>query len=244
MRRTTLSSLGFLPAVLLVLQAWGGTLSVVPAPRVVHQLKGSFQYTPSRTVIHLALTDSIYILPALEEIDRTSLALFGGVPKGGGPRGDVLWIGVPGNNRVFDRLCRMKRIVPGDSLGEEGYMLLIEQHRILVVARHARGVFYGLQTFIQLLRGSATRQGKIPAVRITDWPDLRVRAIMDDISRGPVPTREYFRDQIRRCAELKVNTISYYTEHVVLTRSHPEFAPPGAALSIDEWHDLTQYAQR
>lgn len=245
MRRSTRPIFVFFPAVLLVvLQAWGGTLSVVPAPRVVRQLNGSFRYVPSRTVVHLALADSTGVMSALEEIDSTSSALFGGVPKRGVAGANVLWAGVPGNDREFDRRCRIKNTVPGDSLGDEGYVLLVEQHMVLVVARSARGVFYGLQTFIQLLRGSAARNGMIQAVRITDWPDLRVRAIMDDISRGPVPTREYFRDQIRRCAELKVNTITYYTEHVVLTRSHPEFAPPGAALSIEEWHDLARYARR
>jgi len=80
-------------------------------------------------------------------------------------------------------------------------------------------------------------------MRVSDWPDLRVRAVMDDISRGPVPTPAYVRQQIRRCAELKLNTMSYYTEHVVATRSHPEFAPPGGAISIEEWKEIAAFAR-
>ena len=66
---------------------------------------------------------------------------------------------------------------------------------------------------------------------------------MDDISRGPVPTLEYMKYQIRRFAELKINTLTYYTEHVVRTEKHPEFAPPGGALSIAEWKELSEYAK-
>ncbi|MBK5719841.1 hypothetical protein JGH11_03035 [Dysgonomonas sp. Marseille-P4677] len=57
---------------------------------------------------------------------------------------------------------------------------------------------------------------------------------MDDISRGPIPSLEYMKYQIRRIAELKINTLTYYTEYVVRSEKHPEFAPPTGALSIAE----------
>ena len=72
---------------------------------------------------------------------------------------------------------------------------------------------------------------------------LKIRGILDDISRGPLPTMDYFKSCIRRFAELKINTLTYYTEHVVRTKSHPEFAPPDA-LTPDEIEELSCYAQK
>jgi hexosaminidase len=68
--------------------------------------------------------------------------------------------------------------------------------------------------------------------------------MQDDISRGPVPTREYMKSQVRRCAELKLNMLSYYTEHIVKTKSHGDFASAGGGISIDEWKELSDYAAK
>ncbi len=222
-------------------------LSVVPQPRHIERLGGFFDFDPARTTIWLtaipsAPDDPSGVWPVLEAIDNTSQKLFGQKPSRGARGESVVWGGVRGIDPGFDRICASKGVLPGDSLGEEGYTLLAEKGRLLVAALSARGLYYGLQTFNQLLRGS--EGGRISGVRIIDRPGLRVRGIMDDISRGPVPTLEFFREQIRRLSEMKINTVSYYTEHMVLTASHPEFAPPEAALSIQQWRELSDYARK
>lgn len=218
-------------------------LPIVPAPQVITFLTGSVSFVPSQTSIHLSVRDTAAVMPAIADLCSTSVALYGKAPSFARKGRLLIRAGVFGDDPVFDRLCATNKIAAQDQLGDEGYHLLIEPGLILVAGRSARGVFYGLQSLHQLLRAAASAKGMLPAVRVSDWPDLRVRAVMDDISRGPVPTPAYFRQQIRRCAELKVNTMSYYTEHVVATRRHPEFAPPGAALSIDEWRELAAFAR-
>ena len=183
-------------------------------------------------------------MPAISEICSTSVRLYGGVPEFSGQRRLTIRAGIAGHDPGFDRLCKKHGITPGDTLGREGYTLLVSPTEILVAARETPGLFYGLMTVNQLLRGAARAGGVVRAMRIIDWPDQRVRGVMDDISRGPVPSPEYFRQQIRRLAEMKVNTVSYYIEHMVATRSHPEFAPAGAALTIDEWKELADLARR
>ena len=84
----------------------------------------------------------------------------------------------------------------------------------------------------------------MPCLKIVDWPQFRYRGIQDDISRGPVPTLEFMKAQVRRCAELKLNMLSYYIENVVATRSHGGFAPAGGSISIGEWRELSDYARR
>lgn len=128
-----------------------------------------------------------------------------------------------------------------EELGDEGYELFIDNNKVVLAANTPQGLFYGKQSLIQLIRGA--KKGKLQGVHIIDKPAVKYRGVMDDISRGPVPTLDYMKYQIRRLAELKINTLTYYTEHVVRTEKHPEFAPPGGALSIAEWKELSDYAK-
>lgn len=128
-----------------------------------------------------------------------------------------------------------------EELGDEGYELLIDNNQVVLAANTPQGLFYGKQSLIQLIRGA--KNNKLQGLHIIDKPAVKFRGVMDDISRGPVPTLEYMKYQIRRLAELKINTLTYYTEHVVRTEKHPEFAPPGGALSIAEWKELSEYAK-
>lgn len=124
-----------------------------------------------------------------------------------------------------------------DSLGREGYILDLEPGAITIAAGTETGLFYGLQTLKQLVRGSWDT-----GLFIADWPAFETRVIYDDISRGPISTADYIRQQIRRLAELKVNYLSFYIEHVVQPLSHPDFAPENGKLTIAEIRELSQYA--
>lgn len=152
-------------------------------------------------------------------------------------------IGIPGFSRNFDRLLRRHDLEPTENLGKEGYRLLVKDDVILISASAEKGAFYGMQTLKQLIRTERLDR-EIPVMEITDWPDLEIRAMMDDISRGPVPTKAYMRQQIERMAEMKINMLTYYTQDVVKTESHPAFAPPGGALDIEEWAELADYAKK
>jgi hypothetical protein len=132
--------------------------------------------------------------------------------------------------------------VPAD-LNEEGYVLAGDSDLIVVAGRSAAGTFYGLQTLKQLVRvrhGSVYVQG----VQIVDWPSMRWRGLSDDISRGPVPTLEYFKRQIRTEAMFKMNMHSLYMEHVFGSESHPLIAPEGGALTPAEIRELVAYARK
>ncbi len=135
-------------------------------------------------------------------------------------------------------------ILKKDKIGkvaDEGYVLTISKNKITVEANTDKGLFYGLQSFKQLLK-DPEHQSYLQGCKIVDWPDYKIRAISDDISRGPIPTLDYMKLQIRRLAELKVNTIIHYVEHVVKTKSHPEFAPDDGSLTIEEWKEIADYA--
>ncbi len=126
-----------------------------------------------------------------------------------------------------------------EQVGEEGYLLEVSAQRIRLAARTAAGLFYGVQTLRQLV----TRTG-IPAVRILDWPAMRWRGLHDDLSRGPIPTTDYIKRQLRTCAEYKINLYSFYIEHVFAYRNHPLIGPRGGSLTAAEVKELVAYARK
>ncbi|WP_226704707.1 beta-N-acetylhexosaminidase [Microbulbifer elongatus] len=130
----------------------------------------------------------------------------------------------------------------GGDANDESYRLRVEKRRISVRAATEAGIFYGVQSLRQLLRAHAA-SGAIPVQSIRDWPDLKFRGVLDDISRGPVPSVDYIRHQIDRLSELKFNRLSYYSEHIIQTGSHPEVAPATGSISIPEWQALAAYAR-
>ncbi|HYP51958.1 MAG TPA: family 20 glycosylhydrolase, partial [Pyrinomonadaceae bacterium] len=114
---------------------------------------------------------------------------------------------------------------------------------VVVAGRTPAARFYGVQTLKQLVRGHA-EAAYVEGVRVVDWPSMRWRAVSDDISRGPVPTVEYVKRQLRTFAFYKLNMHSFYMEHAFASRSHPLIAPEGGSLTPEEIRELVAYARR
>lgn len=127
-------------------------------------------------------------------------------------------------------------------IGKEGYYLEVTPASIRIVANTSAGIFYGVQTLKQLIR--ANRQGNtIPCLAITDWPAMKYRGWMDDVSRGPIPSVGFVKEEIRTMAEYKQNFFNLYTEHVFCLKSHPDIAPADG-FSPAEIAELQNYASR
>ena len=92
--------------------------------------------------------------------------------------------------------------------------------------------------------GATVRPRSIPAVKIVDWPTMRWRGISDDISRGPVPTVDYIKRQIRNLAFFKMNMHSFYMEHTFASETHPLIGPEGGSLTPAEIRELVAYARK
>ncbi|MBS1660505.1 MAG: family 20 glycosylhydrolase [Bacteroidetes bacterium] len=112
---------------------------------------------------------------------------------------------------------RITTMADRNVLGREGYTLTITPSQIILKANDPAGVFYGLQTILQLLpvdRPEAmtinatpkTSTPTIPAVEITDYPRFGWRGLMLDVSRHffTKPEVEKFIDEMIR---YKYNTL-------------------------------------
>jgi hexosaminidase len=125
----------------------------------------------------------------------------------------------------------------------EGYALVIDPHETWIMGATGAGVFYGVQTFKQLLPLPGTPR-VLPTGTVRDWPAMRYRGIDDDLSRGPFPTLDFQKHQIRVFASFKINIYSPYFENTLLYPGHPLAAPPGGSLTPQQARELVAYARQ
>jgi len=99
-------------------------------------------------------------------------------------------------------------------LGKEGYSLVSSPKEIVITANTPAGLFYGIQTLLQLLpkeiesKTPVTMTWSVPAVKITDYPRFGWRGMMLDVSRNFFTKEEVklFIDEISR---YKYNTFHW-----------------------------------
>jgi hexosaminidase len=105
--------------------------------------------------------------------------------------------------------------VPVAQLGTEGYTLVSTQNGIVITANEPAGLFYGMQTLLQLMpkeiesKYSVKMNWTIPAVKITDYPRFGWRGIMLDVSRNFF-SKEEVKLYIDQIARLKYNTFHWH----------------------------------
>ena len=112
----------------------------------------------------------------------------------------------------------------GVPASEEGYELSVLPEGAVVRARGEAGLFYGLQTLLQL---RSHYGDKIPAQRIVDAPRFGYRGMHLDESRHFFG-KEFVKKQLRMMASLKLNRLHWH-----LTDGG------GGAIGIDRYSELT-----
>jgi hypothetical protein len=178
----------------------------------------------------------------IDDVGATAgVALAPSKRTGRGGRGVIL-VGPVEHPQVRAELARAGLSLP-ESANAEGYLVSVSRDGAVVAGRTAAGIFYGMQTLKQLVRGAGAT-AHIQGARIADWPTMRWRGVSDDISRGPVPTVEYVKRQLRTMSFYKLNMHSFYMEHTFASASHPLIAPAGGSLTPAEIRELAAYARR
>ena len=120
-------------------------------------------------------------------------------------------------------------------LGKEGYRLSVEPLVVNICANEAAGLFYGVQTMMQLLPSQIESSKEVngvdwtvPCTEITDYPRFRWRGLLLDVSR-----HFFSKDEIKRyidqMAKHKLNTFQWH-----LTDDH------GWRIEIKKYPKLTE----
>src|SRR2546423_205097 len=233
--------------------AFAQDLKLIPEPKQVERRAGAFSITSkTRIVINPAHTEEDHTAAETlaEEIERATGRKVAIVTSRSLPKMGVIYLARVGDDAKLGAALAASRLAVDEKLNDEGYIIDATTERVAIAARTGAGVFYGAQTLRQLLgQGNGAPAGEshslsCPAVAIKDWPQMRWRGVHDDISRGPVPTLEYMKRQVRTCAAFKLNLFSLYLEHVFDYQSQPLVAPKEGAITAADVKELVAYARR
>ncbi|MCR4681657.1 MAG: chitobiase/beta-hexosaminidase C-terminal domain-containing protein [Bacteroidales bacterium] len=145
-----------------------------------------------------------------------------------------------------DKMNVIAGIVPSLPIevnADQGYVIEVKPDFILIQATTEVGLFYGRQSVKQLADHFADENGRIviPAMHIVDYPALKYRGWMDDISRGPIVNMAFLKRMISTMAEYKMNFFNLYTEHVFKLEDYYDIAPSDG-LTAEEIKELEEFA--
>ena len=105
--------------------------------------------------------------------------------------------------------------VAAPQIGKEGYTLVSSAKGVVITANEPAGLFYGMQTLLQLFpkeiesKTPINMNWTIPAVKITDYPRFGWRGMMLDVSRNFF-TKEEVKLYIDQIARFKFNTFHWH----------------------------------
>jgi len=131
-----------------------------------------------------------------------------------------------------------------DNLPPDGYRLTITPQQILVAGKGA-GLFYGIQTLIQLIPADRGAIAKLPCVQIEDYPRFGYRGLMLDVCRHFFSV-EFVKKYIDLMAAYKLNNFHWHLTDDqgwrIEIKKYPKLTEIGsqrAQTVIGNYHDRT-----
>ena len=163
-------------------------IDVIPMPRSVEYHSGNFTISPETKFYTNLSAESRQALT--DYLEGTSL---GSVPFAES---------ATGNNGIELNLCDSSIVT-----GNEAYRIEIDKKGIRLSASTETGIFYGLQTLLQLLNNSDNKT--LPALTINDSPRFPYRGLHLDVSRHFFD-KEFVKKQLNAMAYFKMNRLHWH----------------------------------
>ncbi|MEG1865201.1 MAG: beta-N-acetylhexosaminidase [Alistipes sp.] len=189
------------------------TTGIIPVPQQVEWRCGQFERT-----------DTLYYTSNLEAADQADLEAWMATAP-------IALIPAVEDEQATLTLSRTGK---GEQAGES-YTLDVDRKRIAITAAETTGLFYGLQSLMQL----ADNFGYcIPRVRIEDAPRFGYRGMMLDVSRN-FRSKEFIKRQMDLMARYKLNRFHWHlTDGAgwrIEIKSHPELTEMAAWRPYADW---------
>jgi hexosaminidase len=192
----------FLFTLLIAFSTLAQTPQLIPQPVSLKTYPGHFKLTRQTSII---------IPTGAPEVKRIATLLAGMLSS---PTGFNIPVSTVNKTSSAIHLNLNKTTDP--AIGEEGYTLKVTTARISITANDNKGLFYGIQTLVQLLPPDIESKDKvagvvwsIPAVDITDYPRFGWRGLMLDVSRHYFP-KQVVEDYIDEMAKYKYNVFHWH----------------------------------
>jgi hexosaminidase len=178
MTLVTLACLFFAPAT--VTGSYSENTNIIPIPVSTEQRNGFFVFRPSIRVI------------AQNEAQAEASKLIDALAPAMGYR-----LKLASQARPKARAVKLSLDEQLSQLGLEGYILDVSTKQILIRARRPAGLFYGIQSLLQLLPVSFFSKTKVnsfnwkvPCLKITDYPRFQWRGLLIDPARHFIPIND------------------------------------------------------
>jgi hexosaminidase len=202
--------------------------SIIPQPLILKARAGNF-VIGKKTRIYVDHNNTS--LRKIGEMLSTQLKLETGF--------DISVNETPGNSTNDAIILTRNNAV--DTLGTEGYNLSVRPERIIIKSVHPTGVFYGMQTLLQLLPVISEAKNNrfiIQGVDIIDKPRFGWRGMMLDVGRYFYSV-DFIKKFIDYLAMHKMNTFHWHLTDDqgwrIEIKKYPKLTQIGA------WREATQY---
>jgi hexosaminidase len=230
--------------VLLLCALFGFSQSAIAAESSLALLPMPREYSPSDSV---SLNHGVSISAGADTDDQfaakdlTEWMKSLNVPEARGHSGVLVELVRASSRRAEKLLSQSGKTIDGP-MHDEGYVIVPTEKGLAVIADTSSGIFYGEQTIKQMVTISG-HSAVLHKATIRDWPAMRYRGLSDDLSRGPLPTLEFQKSQIRTLAAYKINIYSPYFENTLHYDSNPVPGLPGGSMTPEEARELVEYAR-
>jgi hypothetical protein len=230
----TLSSANVLSSTVSPLTSRGYT--VVPEPQRV-KLAGDFEFKAGwKLVLGEKVLSSDVAVESLKDDLKVRFQLTGAENQKTPAANTVRLTLVPGSIEPGPAADREK-----EALALQAYKMVLSTKEVSITANAAPGLFYGVQTLVQLVKPGSGRFW-LPEGEIVDWPDLQLREIYWDDAHH-LEHLDVLKRAIRQAAFFKINGFAIKLEGHFQYRSAPAIVEP-YALSPTEVQELTDYGLR
>ena len=163
-------------------------IDVIPMPRSVEYHSGNFTIsTETKFYTNLSAESRQALTDYLEGTSLSSVSFAESAT---------------GNNGIELNLCDSSIVT-----GNEAYRIEIDKKGIRLSASTETGIFYGLQTLLQLLNNSDNKT--LPALTINDSPRFPYRGLHLDVSRHFFD-KEFVKKQLNAMAYFKMNRLHWH----------------------------------
>lgn len=198
MKKSVFVSFLLFVSVLAIAQANKSAIRIIPEPVSVVPGNGSFN-----------LPASLSIVINNDNLKKTAELLSGTLSAASGIAVQVTSGTAAPAQGIYLAIASDKSIQPN------GYRLTAGAQGVTIQSNEAAGIFYGMQTLLQLLpkeigaRSRQTATWSVPAVTIEDYPRFGWRGLMLDVSRHFF-TKEQVKEYIDEMVKYKFNLLHFH----------------------------------
>lgn len=201
-------------------------MNLIPMPRKIQYIKEEFKLKKEVNIIldyNCSFDDLNSAILLQEEINNTF--------------GFKVNITKALNYHIYNTFICLKK---KSSMEDEEYKLSIKKDNIEINASTSKGLFYGIQTLIQIIREYGY---SLPGVIIEDKPYFKHRGFYHDVTRGKVPKIETLMNLVDKASFYKINELQLYIEHTFAFKGLSEVWVDKDPLTSEEIILLDRYCK-